>query len=298
MFSAFCSHIITQKSKINSINVFPVPDQDTGSNLASTFEKVKKELDRHKFSTIQALSDSIGKTSLYAAQGNSGIIYTGFIAGFFDALTSDSNKMTSEVICNAFREGTKKAYSSIEVPQKGTILDVMDAVVVCMESECKKKDCSIEEMFRLSFIAGKKALDNTKQQMAVLRESDVVDAGGLAFVMMLESFYECLTGKKLDISQESEVVILKNGSSSITSNRYEVVFILKDSLLIPADIKDMFSELGDSMDIVEVSDAIKFHIHTDQPQIVKEIALSLGTIVFLQIMDMKEEKVLELIEIE
>ena len=133
--------------------------------------------------------------------------------------------------------------------------------------------------------------------MAILRESKVVDAGALAFVMMLESFYENITGKKLTIVQEDEEPAhLTQNSSDISVNRYEVVFIVDNSLVDQDGIKEMLSSLGDSIDIVAVSGSMKVHVHTDQPQMVKEIAYSLGTISFLRLEDMKEMKVLELFD--
>jgi len=151
-------------------------------------------------------------------------------------------------------------------------------------------------LLKQSFLEGQKALENTKQQMAVLRESNVVDAGALAFVMMLESFYETLTGEELRIEEEHEDVTLKKANALIDKNKIEVICIVKESLMNQMEIKEILSPLGDSIDIIDVRDSIKVHIHTDQPETVKEIAYSLGTIEFLQVMDMKEEKVLELVD--
>lgn len=294
MLTAFCEHIIAQKQKINSINVFPVPDKDTGSNLAATFTAVHKVLASKRFDSITDLTETVEKTALYAAQGNSGIIFTGFIAGFFDSLYSQTS-ISPPILYLGFKKGAEKARSSIQHPKSGTILDVMDAVVVVMEKECAKKDCTLEVIFKQSFTYATAALEQTKEKMAVLKEADVVDAGGLAFVMMLESFYETITGKQLEVKEEKNTKTVENKSSDISVNRYEVIFILEEGLMEPAEIKEMLSELGDSIDIVDIKNSIKVHIHTDQPETVKEIAYSLGTIVFMQVMDMREEKIIELI---
>jgi dihydroxyacetone kinase-like predicted kinase len=189
-----------------------------------------------------------------------------------------------------------KARLSIENPQKGTILDVMDEAAQTMEEMAEAKECSLDDLFMSSFERSKVALEHTKEEMTVLRESQVVDAGGLAFLIFLQTFAESITSKKLDIKEEKELTKLKQNSSSITKNRYEVVFIVKDSLLEQNAIKEMLSELGDSIDIVDISGSVKTHIHTDKPEMVKEIAYSLGEVIFLQIADMKEEKIIEIVD--
>jgi dihydroxyacetone kinase-like predicted kinase len=296
MLVAFCDHIITHKTQINNINVYPVPDQDTGSNLAVTLKAVKRKLQAKKYSSIKELSDSVQKTALYSAQGNSGIIITAFISGFFDELKIKSS-ITPESFYEAVKTGTVKAYSSIEKPQKGTILDVMDSVVSKMKASLLQSDCTMEKLLYESFVAGNKALNQTMLDMAVLKESKVVDAGALAFVMMIESFYESITGKQLEISEENSDIIIKKSSSSILTNQFEVVFILEESMMNQDEIKEMLVSIGDSIDIIDIVGKIKVHIHTDQPETVKEIAHSLGTIVYLQHSDMKEEKIIELIDL-
>jgi dihydroxyacetone kinase-like predicted kinase len=155
---------------------------------------------------------------------------------------------------------------------------------------------SLETFFQESFLEGQKSLEKTKKQMEVLKNSNVVDAGGLAFLILLESFQEYLSGKKLEIQEEKENIQVRTDSHAITVNRYEVVFIIKKSLMTPSQIKELLVPLGDSIDIIDINESIKVHIHTDQPGVVKEIASSLGDVVFLQLSDMKEEKVLELIK--
>lgn len=295
MILAFCSHIITQKEKINSINVFPVPDQDTGSNLAATFEKVKNVLEKESFISMKALAEAVKKTALYSAQGNSGIIFTGFLAGFFDSIQPWTD-LDATALYEGFEKGARKARLSIENPKEGTILNVMDEVVKNMKNQVLN-DCSIESLLEDSFHVGVKALENTTQQMAVLKESNVVDAGGLAFLILLESFQEYLTGHKLKITAENKNKQIQHNTSTITKNRHEVVFILEESLLDQVQITEMLSPLGDSIDIIDITESIKVHIHTDKPDIVKEIAHSLGNIVYLQHSDMKEEKILELINL-
>jgi dihydroxyacetone kinase-like predicted kinase len=295
MILAFCSHIITQKHKINSINVFPVPDKDTGSNLAATFVKVKMGLEKHKFDSFSALSATIQEITLYSAQGNSGLIFTGFLAGFFES-AKKLNSLDLQDISRAFTAGAAKARLSIESPKNGTILNVMDDVAAKMGTLQAKSSVSLETFFQESFLEGQKSLEKTKKQMEVLKNSNVVDAGGLAFLILLESFQEYLSGKKLEIQEEKENIQVRTDSHAITVNRYEVVFIIKKSLMTPSQIKELLVPLGDSIDIIDINESIKVHIHTDQPGVVKEIASSLGDVVFLQLSDMKEEKVLELIK--
>jgi dihydroxyacetone kinase-like predicted kinase len=291
----FCDLIISQKNEINSINVFPVPDQDTGSNLANTFKEVKKNIEGKEFASIKELQHVVEETALISAQGNSGIIFVGFFSGFFQPLHS-KNELTKEDLLQAFKSGALKARNSIEKPMKGTILDVIDASVESLEQN-STADVGWDILLHAMFEAASVALENTREAMAHLTETRVVDAGGLAFVVLIESFYTTLTGKKLAIEAEKEQVEVKSNAASITKNRYEVVTIIKDSLMTHKEVEEMLQPIGDSIDILELSGKLKIHIHTDQPHTVKEMLSALGDTLLLQISDMKEEKILELVDL-
>jgi dihydroxyacetone kinase-like predicted kinase len=291
----FCDHIINKKNEINSINVFPVPDQDTGSNLAITFREVKKVIWNRSFESIDSLADTFENTALLAAQGNSGIIFVGFFSGFFEALRGKSTISTQDLSA-AFKEGSIRARKSIEKPAKGTILDVIDAAANSLHEDVENENTIWERILFNCFNSSSKALENTRSQMALLKEAKVVDAGGLAFVIFIESFYEAISGRKMEIKEEHSKVKLLSNAHSITNNRYEVVCIIEESFMKQDEVENMLTPLGDSIDILEIQSKMKIHIHTDQPQTVKEICGNLGNMTFLQLSDMKEEKILELIK--
>ncbi|MFA7142112.1 MAG: DAK2 domain-containing protein, partial [Candidatus Paceibacterota bacterium] len=178
-----CERIERDKEEINKINVFPVPDQDTGSNLSGTLNGVKEALNKKNFSNFKELGEACLEGALMAAQGNTGIIYTGYLVGFFDEIKENS-KMNTLDLALSFEKGFKRAKDSIQNPQKGTILDVMSAFSVEFSKESEKSK-DIVKNFEKALKKAHEALLNTTEQMPLLKKAGVVDAGGLGFLMIL-----------------------------------------------------------------------------------------------------------------
>jgi len=283
--------IETQKEDINKINVFPVPDQDTGNNMAKTLAGIKKAIDQREFKTLSEISDAILDAALTSAQGNAGVIYTGFLAGFLPEL--EQNPANCEKLTIALEKGAARARDSIQDPVPGTILDVIDATADTFAKETKK-GTGIISTFRKAVQNANEALLATREKMEIFRKANVVDAGGLGFLIILESFLDAL-----EKSSPAEVVISEKEPLSqktrrfvqILSNRYEIVCLIENPNLQPQAVKEKLKSMGDSIDLVQVGSKMKIHIHTDYPREVNKVLRSLGQIRNLRMEDMAREVV-------
>jgi len=300
MFLAASKRIEKDKEKINKINVFPVPDQDTGGNLAKTLNGVREAIEGKEFKDLSEFSEAALDGALTAAQGNAGVIYTGFLAGFLPSLNENSvnsdkkdfsDRVDAEKLAIAFEKGRERAWQSIQNPKPGTILDIIDATVQVFKEEAKKEK-NIVVIFKKAVKKAKEALLATPEKMELLKKANVVDAGGLGFLMILESYLEVLTPLffKTSISGKKP-----SGKSKrfvqMFSNRYEVVALIENPRFSEDEIKNKLKKLGNSIDIVQVGNRIKIHIHTDFPDNVKNIMKNIGQIQTLREQDMAKEVV-------
>ncbi|MDD3170193.1 MAG: DegV family protein [Candidatus Pacebacteria bacterium] len=286
-----CERIERDKEQINKINVFPVPDQDTGNNLSATLKGIKEQIEEKDFSSIEELSDAVLEGALTGAQGNAGIIYTGFLAGFFPALGKEKS-VDAEKMALAFRKGTERAKDSIQNPREGTILDVIEAFALTFEEESKSEK-DIVKIFYKALEKADEALKETPNKMELLKKAGVVDAGGLGFLMILETYLDILK-EQGDLSSPKAFALEKEEAASkrfiqIISNRYEVVALIKNVEEPEKSIKDRLKYLGDCLDIIQIGERTKIHIHTDNPYEVRDAVKELGDIENLKIQDMARE---------
>jgi dihydroxyacetone kinase-like predicted kinase len=285
-----CERVERDKEEINKINVFPVPDQDTGSNLSGTLNGVKDAIINKNFNNFRDLGDAALEGALMAAQGNTGIIYTGFMVGFFDDI-KESSKINTIDLSISFKKGFERAKDSIQNPQKGTILDVMEAFAEEFTKESEKSK-DIVKNFEKAIKKAHKALLNTKEQMTILKKAGVVDAGGLGFLMILETYFDTLIENENPFSKKpTKKTIATKRLVQILTNRYEVVALMRDVSISESDMREKLKNLGDCLDIILVKDRVKIHIHTDDPYIVRDIIRTFGEEETMRIEDMAREVV-------
>lgn len=279
------------KEQINKINVFPVPDQDTGNNLSATLEGIKSNIEDKNFESIAELSDSVLDGALTSAQGNTGIIYTGFLAGFFPCI-AEEKEVSAEKMGIAFEKGYERARESIQDPKEGTMLDVIKAFALAIK-DYSKKEKDIVKNFYFALEKANEALLDTPNKMEVLKKAGVVDAGGLGFLMILETYLDTLKEQEEDsfvikTRQETEIMRPKR-FIQILSNRYEVVALLDDGYCDEKQIREKLDPLGNCLDIIKIKNRTKIHIHTDMPYEVRDIIKKMGNIENLRIEDMAKE---------
>lgn len=276
-----------EKEKINKINVFPVPDQDTGGNLAKTLLGIKNAIESKNFKDLDSLAEAALDGALESAQGNAGVIYAGFLAGFLPSF-QNKNPIDGKKLAKAMKEGAIRARDSIQDPKEGTILDVIDSAAKTIEKE-SEKESDIISLFKKSIKNANDALLATRDKMEVFRRANVVDAGGLGYLMILESYVDALKGQKVE--KEENIMVSEKIKKFVQtiSHRYEVIFLVKNQKINKEELSKKLSSIGDSIEILEVKGKIKVHIHTDDPDEVKKIAREAGDIQSLRVEDMANE---------
>jgi DegV family protein with EDD domain len=286
MFLLSYERIEEKKEEINKINVFPVPDQDTGTNLARTLEGIKKEIEGKEFKDLEEISKVALDGALISAQGNAGVIYTGFLAGFLPKL--NKNPVDAKKLAEAFEEGRKRAWKSMANPKEGTILDVIDAAVETFKKEAEKEK-DIVKIFEKVIEKAKEALLATREKMEIFKKANVVDAGGLGFLMILESYLDALRpeGKKEEKKERPSEEIRR--FVQVLTNRFEVVALILDPRFDDEKAREKLKRLGNCLDIVKVENKMKIHIHTDYPDEVRDVLRTIGKIENLRIEDMAKE---------
>jgi len=278
-----------QKEQINKINIFPVPDQDTGTNLAKTLAGIKNAIEGKEFKNLSEISEAVLDGALASAQGNAGVIYTGFLAGFLPLF--NKNPVNAKKLALAFEKGAQRARLSIQNPKEGTILDVIDAANQSFK-EGAEKESNIIILFKMAVEKAKEALLATREKMEIFRKANVVDAGGLGFLIILESYLEALEPvlTKAQAREEKPSEKIKR-FVQIISNRYEIVSLLENPRLSEEKIKERLKRLGDSIDVIQIGNKIKLHIHTDYPEEVRDVIRQFGRISAIRIEDMAREVV-------
>ena len=278
-----------KKEEINKINVFPVPDQDTGNNVAKTLLGVKEAIENKEFKSLSELSDTALDGALTSAQGNAGVIYTGFLAGFLPEL--NENPADVKKLSKAFERGAERARQSIQNPKEGTILDVIDAVTESIKEEAEKEK-NIISVLRNAVERAKEALLATREKMEIFRKANVVDAGGMAYLIIFESYLEVLDpsfSRKEEAGKKPSEKIKR--FIQVLSNRFEVVCLIENPKFEESIIRGKLKTYGNCLDIVRIKDKMKIHIHTDYPEDVKTTMRSLGRIQSLRVEDMANEVV-------
>ena len=267
---------------MNGINIFPVPDSDTGSNLAKTFSAIQHTIQDNTYSTSKILIHAVLEAALSSSQGNSGIIMVSYLHGFLSFLQGKEPFHLQDIV-DAAEKGAYAGRNAIEHPKEGTILDVMDAFASGLQEEQYR---DIKQSFHNAVEITKKSLIATEYNMALLKEKHVVDAGALGFTSFVIGMYEGLTNQHI-VLDNIDMQPVEKDASSFGEFPYEVIFIVENSPFSSAQLKDMFHSLGDSLDIASIEHKTKVHIHTHVPEVVEQTAQLIGTIVSIQTVDMR-----------
>jgi len=277
MMLAASKKIVLHQEEINRINVWPVDDKDTGYNLAATLLGIEGVISQKEYKSFLELTQDIKEASMVNARGNAGMIFTGYLIRFLEQIKS-LDKVDGIKLSMAMRKGTKAAYRSIFNPVEGTILDVMKAVgKKAYETAKVKKEKNIIKILEESQKAGKLALDLTKEKLEILKQNNVVDAGGLGFLKILEAWLESL--KQIIPSAENNE---RPGTAELKSEekleyQYDTVFQIRKIKTAELEkLKEELGLLGNSIDILESEDRIKIHIHSNFPEKIKEKIVNFG----------------------
>lgn len=271
MMIASSKKIVVHQEEINRINVFPVADKDTGYNMAATLLGVEGVISQKDYPSFRELTEDIKEAAMINARGNAGMILTAYIIEVLDRI-KHLQTIDAFHLALALDRGIKASNSAIAEPVEGTILDVISAAgEKCFEMAKVGKEKNIIKILSEAQKAGEIALQKTKEKLAVLKENDVVDAGALGFVKILEAWLESLKGITIESKFEISSPIVQPLAQEELKYKYEIIATFER----PEDLdRSVFEKellvFGDSLDILELDDKIKLHIHTDRPDEVRE----------------------------
>ena len=271
MMIAASKKIVLHQEEINKINVWPVADKDTGYNLAATLLGVEGVISQKDYLNLRELTKDIKEAAMVNARGNAGMILTGYLIEALDRI-KHLESIDAFHLALAMKRGIKAAWSSIAEPVEGTILDVIKAAGEKVYEVAKmKKEKNIIKILEEAHKISEVALKETKEKLQVLKENDVVDAGALGFVKILEAWIESLKGIPVATKAETTFPIVEPEIKERLKYRYEVVLSFRKTPEINIeDLKEELSLLGNSLEILELGSKVKIHIHTSEPESVQD----------------------------
>ncbi len=287
-----------KKDWINELNVFPVPDGDTGTNMAMTIEATAKEVMAIENVTIESLAKAISSGSLRGARGNSGVILSQLFRGFTKEI-KDYEELDVNILARAFARGTESAYKAVMKPKEGTILTVARAISEKAMELAETTDDILK--FSNEVIShGEYILSKTPEMLPVLKEAGVVDSGGQGLMEFLKGALDGLLGKEIDYSLESLNVTSKNTAAmpkgeSVADIKFgyctEFIIQLKPEVNpnVENQLKTYLETLGDSLVVVADDEIVKVHVHTNDPGLAIQKALTYGELTQMKIDNMREE---------
>ncbi len=274
------------QQNLNKINVFPVPDGDTGTNMAYTMNYITKVLSQCSHRSIDAVSSALAEAAMNGAQGNSGAILAQFFNGFAEAVTGKI-RLNVASFAEAVKNAKNAAYEAMVEPREGTILTVIKDWTSYVEEKCRKTTDFVE-LLHSSLPIAKKSLADTPNKLKILAKSGVVDAGAQGFVHILEGITHFI--EKGKIIQQIRTKIFEGKIPVIADEKIKFQYCTE--CMISCDhsngnqIKSKLSELGDSLIVIHRGDRFKIHIHTNYPEKVLSLAAEFGNITRQKIDDM------------
>ncbi|HII4439721.1 TPA: DAK2 domain-containing protein [Clostridium perfringens] len=293
MMSNAANKLELQSEYVNSLNVFPVPDGDTGTNMSMTFRAAVKEIEGMDNKNIGEVSKKLAKGALMGARGNSGVILSQILRGISKGLEGKEEADASE-FANALLEGSKSAYKAVMRPTEGTILTI---VRTAGEVAVALKEDNITELMREVCRESKIMLDKTPEMLPALKKAKVVDSGGMGLLIILQGMQEALeNGLKVTTGTPQAVKSsAAKAQRSETMSEEDIKFGYCTEFIILGDsnhaeeFKSKVINKGDSLVVVGYEDVIKVHIHTNNPGKVLEEAVKFGELSKIKIDNMREE---------
>ena len=293
------------RSKVDALNVFPVPDGDTGTNMSLTMQSAVKELSACQSNSFMEICDCVSKGALKGARGNSGVILSQILRGICSVLRECGKEFDTRTFSKAMEAGTKVAYGAVSVPKEGTIL-----TVVRMMSEHSGKAASrkknFEDFFADVIAEGDKALAMTPELLPVLKKAGVVDSGGVGLMTIFRGFLAALTGEDVgmeiqtqaaedkpenDFGDNSDIINLDLGEIQFAyCTEFFIINLKKSTTLADIDrLRERLMNLGDSVICIGDLEMVKVHVHTNTPGVALTYALELGELDRPKIENMLEQ---------
>ncbi len=299
MFLTGAKNLELQKEWINQLNVFPVPDGDTGTNMTLTIMSAAQEVSTlPEDATIEMLSKAISGGSLRGARGNSGVILSQLFRGFTKSIR-EHDELNIPIIAGAMERAVETAYKAVMKPKEGTILTVAKAMAAAA-AELAESSENLEAFFAEVLAKGQEALDSTPELLPVLKEAGVVDSGGEGLMAVLRGAVDAFLGKEIDLSfaeGAKPAAEAQEGRKEISTDDikfgYCTEFIINLEKPFSEEdeekMKEYFLSIGDSLVLVADEDIVKIHVHTNHPGDAFEKGLEYGNLCRMKVDNMRIE---------
>lgn len=280
------------KTTVNALNVFPVPDGDTGTNMSMTMMSAIKEVQKVKDCNIEDIADAAANGSLMGARGNSGVILSQLLRGFSRGMKGKS-QLDSKSLAAALKEGAGTAYKAVMKPTEGTILTVAreigDKAV-----ELSKTIDDINVLMDSVYKHAELTLNKTPDMLPVLKKAGVVDAGGKGLICIYQGMIDALKGNDIIAKEQVDVEYEESVKGPVIQEEeikygYCTEFIIRNTNADVEEFREILSKYGDSLIVVGGSGVIKVHIHTNEPGKVLTEALTIGELTKIKIDNMREQ---------
>lgn len=285
------SRLLEQRKKeIDALNVFPVPDGDTGTNMNLTFKAASLAADKVTGNSVHEVASAASTGSLMGARGNSGVILSQIMRGIARGLEG-LNEANALQMAHALQTGVESAYKAVMKPVEGTILTVSRETARGAYLKAKSGTTDILEVLRAGCEKGEEALARTPEMLPVLKQAGVVDAGGQGFLTILYGWISALEGKEIgyaEVQQEEVQIPAVSGIIAVGSLEfpYCTEFLVKGNGLDPDVIRQVLLDKGDCLLVVGTEDVVKIHIHTRNPGLILDYAIKYGSLHEVQIHNM------------
>lgn len=296
MFLAGAKNLDSKKDWINELNVFPVPDGDTGTNMTMTIMSAAKEVSSLTEPTMAELAKAISSGSLRGARGNSGVILSQLFRGFCKVI-KEYDEIDVTILCEACQKAVETAYKAVMKPKEGTILTVAKgAAEKALELSDETEDVVtfVEEVIKQA----EYVLDQTPEMLPVLKQAGVVDSGGQGLVQVLKGAYDALIGKEIDYTIEGAPTGAAPAKiSAETEAEIKFGYCTEFIIVLNAPMSDneehaykaFLESIGDSIVVVADDEIVKTHVHTNDPGLALQKALTFGSLSKIKINNMREE---------
>ena len=299
MFLAGVANLESKKEWINELNVFPVPDGDTGTNMTLTILSAAKEVNALEVPTMETLAKAISSGSLRGARGNSGVILSQLFRGFTKAI-KNSTEIDLELLAEALQRATETAYKAVMKPKEGTILTVAKGISDKAQ-ELAESGCDLDTFIQELLKEGDYVLSQTPEMLPVLKQAGVVDSGGQGLMQVLKGAYDGYLGKEITLSTDKPAASGAKATGAANDEidtadikfGYCTEFIIMTSRAFThedeKEFKAFLSSIGDSIVCVADDELVKVHVHTNDPGLAIQKALTYGQLTSMKIDNMREE---------
>lgn len=293
------------KKNVDALNVFPVPDGDTGTNMSMTFKSAANEVNSCSNNNLEDLGEALSKGALRGARGNSGVILSQILKGIATVVMSSGANLSTKQFAKAMTEGAAVAYKAVTKPKEGTILTVI-RVMAEQAQVAAKKHSDFEEFFKFVLDKGEEILQKTPEMLPVLKTAGVVDAGGRGLLVVFNGFYKAILGDEdlnytveekpavsFDFEDDNNLEVnLKDLADIEFAYCTEFMVINMKNQTTASDIdklRERLMEIGDSVICIGDLSLVKVHVHTNTPNVALGYALELGELYNLKIENMLQQ---------